>query len=268
MEKFSYTLELYKSKIFNIDTDEECEKLKKASQDAEKIESYFSNVPNKEILRENIILSFWFNKHMDYKDRINYIRGLVYSRRYIDYKDVFLLLDAIEQDIPVRETTIFEEKGNTTFMEQDFFLEAFYEDIRSNFENYVEEQKRKNDDENIETGKRYIMIDNEDDIGMDDEEVRHEIQNTVESLEEELANGMIDLTPKEKVEQFEDNFERYIDIMLKRKNVTEDINNRGREYIVIGMRDWFYYIIGIMKDMIEIDKNQKKILSKDLSQFI
>lgn len=266
MEKYSYTLELYKSKVFNIDTKEDCNALKKASEDAEKIELYFNDVPNKDILRENIILSFWFNKHMDYKDRINYIRGLVYSRRYIDYKDVFSLLDEIEQNIPVRETTIFEEKGFSTFMDQDFFLEAFYEDIRSNFENYVEEQRRNQEDE--KNNKGYIVIDSEDDIDMEDEETREEIKNAVEALEEELANGMIDLTPKEKVEQFKDNFERYIDIMLKRKNVTDDVNNRGRNYIIIGMRDWFYYIIGIMEDMIEIDENNKKILSKDLSQFI
>lgn len=272
MEKFSYTLELYKSKIFNIDTDKDCKELKKATEDAEKIELYFNDVINKDLLRKNIILSFWFKKNMDYKDRINYIRGIVYSRRYIDYNDVYSLLDELEKEIPVPETTVFEEKGDYTYLNQDFFLDAFYEDIRTNYESYIAYQQSLKDVQNSSNVRMTLIYDKEDEENddFDDEELTDEEARIkmVEELEEELKEGIINLTQKEKIELFEDNFENYINIMLKRKNVTTDINNRGRQYIVIGMRDWFYYIIGMMKDIVEIDENQKKILSNDLSKFI
>lgn len=269
MGKFSYTLELYKNNIFGIDNESDQKKLLNAAKDAEKIEKYFSNVPNVDLLRENIILSYKFDKYIDYKDRINFIRGLVYGRRYIDISDIYDFLDSINEE-PVRyESTIFHEKGDSTYM-SDFFMDAFYEDMNTTYEVYREEQLRKlsEKDDNKPRKSFYTLTDtmsNEDEDDYDDEE---NAKNAVKEMEEELNIGLINLTPREKLEAFKDNFENYITEIIERKNITKEEENRGRQFIIIGMRKWVEYAFSIMDDLIEIGDNKRKLLSRDLSQFI
>ena len=69
MNKFSYSLELYKRNIFSLN---ELKKYNKYIESADKIEEYFYLKNNNlDIIRNNIILSYSFMPTLKYDDRIN-----------------------------------------------------------------------------------------------------------------------------------------------------------------------------------------------------
>lgn len=136
MEKFSYALEFYKNNIFDIETDNDVSIMKKAVMDAQKIEQHFSNVPNINLLRENIIISFKFNKNIDYENRINYIRGIVYSKSFINLNDMFMFNEYIysltkENEVDCDEVDELLDQGNMTVSTEKI------ESAEINDENYI-----------------------------------------------------------------------------------------------------------------------------------
>ncbi len=119
MEKFSYALEFYKNNIFNIENDNDVSIMKKAIMDAKKIEQHFSNVLNIDLLRENIIISFKFNKKLDCENRINYIRGIVYSRSYINFNDAIIFNQILNNLLYPIDDNIFDDDNDELIHKND-----------------------------------------------------------------------------------------------------------------------------------------------------
>lgn len=265
---FSYSICFYRNNIYSLDS-ENFEPYKKACLDAKEIEKYFvekTGGMNIEALRENIVQSFKFNRDLCVKDRINYIRGLVYSRRYIDFCDIFHFSDYLSStNEDVVATSVYREKNNSNRIDDDFFAEAFYEDEKSTYDSFMALQR-----EMYKDSKSTLKLGDNDELDddYDDEDIEELEDEDDDLLSGDVLSDYIDLTPREVIEHFENNFEEFIEIMLERRNVSKAKNSLERKYVVLGMRDWYEYVITMFKDMYEINQKQKKLSSKDLSQFI
>lgn len=85
MEKFSYAYEFYKENIYELD---DIKFYENKVKEAEKVEEYYSKIlPNISIIRPYIIMSYKLEKVIGYKNRVRYVRGLIYASDYIDFND-------------------------------------------------------------------------------------------------------------------------------------------------------------------------------------
>lgn len=243
MDKFSYTLEFYKYNIFNIDTDEQVKEIKKAVKDAKKIEEHFSSVLNTDLLRENIIISFYFNKELKVEDRINHIRGIAYSRRYINYRDIFSYYELLE---------IYFREGIET---------SICEDVIKNYKRVLDSIKNQSDEEkNILSFNDNVATDVKDD---DTEEYTEDYE------EDQIYNSdYIKLIINDILEIYKINFEEFKKIMLEAKNIPTRKNNRERKYVIMGMMEWYNYIINIFEELYNANDINIRRKSTDLSQYI
>lgn len=278
MVDFNYGKYFYEHKIFNIEDDSQINKMSKAIEDAKRIEKYFFKiVPNIDKIQSIIAFSFKINPCLEYIDRINYIRGIVYSQDYIDYNDVIEFYNLITNyeyvvDIP----TIFNEKAFCEFENTDFFdnlmvvNKLYEEDIFSNFIIYNSSEEEDEYDEDEE----------QEDNDFDSNEIPAlvcEGAKIINNLEEGTNNvqisefsedNTIDITPKQKIAEFKENFNRYVNMVLECKNIDKDKNPKAYMVIILGMTDWFNFVIDIIDTINDIAEAEKKCLRNKLSDFI
>lgn len=280
MERFNYASYLYNQKILDIETKEDREHFKKIIDDIKRLEEYFSKmIPNIEIIKPIIAFSYKLNKEIQWEDRINYIRGIIYSRRYIDMEDVHMFADYLSQDLdPEDSNSIFFNKGFSD-NKYGFFTDAFDED----FVTYVElSEVYKNEklviDENgnivdSESGNRVIIQPDINNNDIDDCSENSELQEEEENIDKDEENESIyydyyySVTPEEKLKLFKENFEMFVVEMIKRKNLDKE-DEKTRGYIILGMRDWYEYVMNMLDGAYEVNKAQKLYNSIDLTKFI
>ena len=134
MKTFSYGVEFYHKEIFDLD---ETEKFKREVEIAEKTEEYFMRLTNQEeVIRTNILLSYRFKKDLSLEDRINYVRGITYSRQFMNEEDVFELFKEFDKkDKKAYEKSLFSIRDFS-----DEFDYAFYFDY---LDNYLKDDNKK-----------------------------------------------------------------------------------------------------------------------------
>lgn len=278
MQKFNYGKCFDEHKIYSIENEEEISKMKKAVEDANMIEKYFFRiVPNVEQIRRMIIFSFRLNKDLSRIDRVNYIRGLIYCEDYIDFDDVKSFYNLLTDytyviDVP----SVFAEKSYEVVDGADFF-----EDVMAieNLENRVKPIINQDSEIEIE-----MNIDEDDTEGIEaarsmvEKIINFSEKNTSitkeetndDTSEEEKSDDIeyIDISPKEKIELFKQNFEKYVELVFKNKNIDLEKNDKAAKMIKLGMSDWFNYIIEIIETIYIVTEAEKDRLYKKLSYFV
>lgn len=271
MMEFSYYLEFYKRNIFNMDTDENTKLLEKNGKQAFEIEKYFcKNILNIEELRNTIIKSYVFEKDLDFESRINYIKGIIYSKKYINANDVEILSRDL-QDVPTEHIydSIFFDMGYS------YNEEEFFELIDGVDDNNIKMKERLdlNNDQFIKKQDFPILIGNnvssdedEDDYDSEDDEEINEDECGFDDEEEIDIYKLISID--QKLILFKENYERFKTAMLEKHGININSNTKCNKYVIKGMDDWFNHIFYIMESLYETHKNISKMKSLDLSDFI
>lgn len=282
MLNFNYGKYFDEHKVFNIENLSERDKMSQAIEDAKKIEKYFFNiVPNIDKIKNIIAFSFKLNPYLNYLDRINYIRGIIYSQDYIDYNDISEFYNLISDytyvvDIP----TIFKEKAFREDKNLDFFDDLmvidklygnniFSDFINNDASSYDEENDQEEDEDENENDEQ-----NSNTVSTIVKEVAEIINsvgqsNTNHIITYEFDNyDNVDVTPKQKINMFKKNFNRYVDIILKCKEIDENKNQRAYICVILGMTDWFDFVIDKLETIYNIAEAEKKCLRNKLSDFI
>lgn len=132
MEKFSYALEFYYRKIFDL---KNVDLFSKKVNEATKVENYFSKkILNLEYLREYIIKSYLFEPELEEVDRINYIKGLIYASDIIDYEDALKFFNDLNKNLYVtKKMTLWEQMNYMEDTSDDDFLHGMYNSARSKY---------------------------------------------------------------------------------------------------------------------------------------
>lgn len=268
MNDFNYGKYFYEHKIFDIENKKDIPKMKVAVNDAKKIEKYFFNiVPNIQPLQEIIAFSFKLNPNLYIFDRINYIRGIVYCQDYIDFEDINLFCDEVFNKAIVDFPTIFKEKSFSESKKLDFFDNIMVADRLKGDNFYAislenENEEYENDDEfNIDGISTLLKeIDN-----LIDELTPTECEDNSEStIEEELQ----EISPEDKIELFKQNFNRYVDMIMSSKKIDENKNGNAYLCVILGMQDWFNYVINIIETYYYLSESERQVKFKKLSEFI
>lgn len=265
MDKFNYGKYFYEHKIFDIEDLSELDKMSQAIEDAKKIENYFFKiVPNIDKIKNIIAFSFKLNPYLNYIDRINYIRGIAYSQDYIDYDDVVsfynLMTDSYAIDVP----TIFKEKAFCEEKDSDFFDELMVVDklygnnIFNDFIYNIEDENIEN--ENEEDEEEFDTNNKDCNVG-----IKHE---DGENDSADIEDNIIDVTPIQKINGFKKNFNRYVDMVLECKNIDEDKNSKAYTLVILGMTDWFNFVMDELETINNIVEEEKKCLRNKLSDFV
>lgn len=273
---FNYGSYFYHNNIFDIEEERDRKKFEKAVIDARKIEEYFSDmIPNREIIIPIILTSFRLNNNIECKDRINYIRGIIYSKKYIDFDDISKFVEDLQMfNVPT---------NNSIFLNKDysesrfgFFYDAFDDNVGTDSINanevlyYIIESDKFIKSNEVAVEDKEDEEENQNEVAVEDR--KDEEENEEENAEEDVENSFdlmyYSISPKEKLELFKKNFEDYINIMLDKKNVDKRKNNRARVFIIKGMRDYFEFVMGILEEIYEMDEIQKNYYSLDLSKFL
>lgn len=276
MLNFNYGLWFYKEGIFNIESIEETKLMRKAIKDSKKVEEYFSSIlPNIDAIKPIIILSFKLDRNLHYKDRINYITGIIYSKKYIDTDDVFRFAnDMATYTDPNDSKSIFFNKGDSENI-YGFFEDAFDEDlidlrnaiVAAYKTSYSINNSNEDEDEDEENDENIIKSENKT-----VNSATVENGNKTNSQEENSCNEYLlsyyNVTPREKLDNFKNNFPIFVEEMLNRNYVEPIKNNRRRVYIIKGMEDWYNYVMGMLEDAYEINRIEKDYNSLDLTKFI
>ena len=67
---------------------------------------------------------------------------------------------------------------------------------------------------------------------------------------------------------FKQNFEKYVELVFKNKNIDLEKNDKAAKMIKLGMSDWFNYIIEIIETIYIVTEAEKDRLYKKLSYFV
>ena len=244
MNKFSYSLELYKRNIFSL---EELDKYKESIKIANEVESYFLERNNNiDLIRNNIILSYNFIRELNLEERINYVKGIIFSRQFMNEKDVLELNNTFSNAIPgdeILEKSLFSVRN----FSDDFDYEYYYNYLRNvkydekldklrdeNFIKSLIQQSREKFNKNMEEldkdSKKVIVDEIEED---NDEEDDFDINKDSYVVDE--------LSIPDRIKFSKEYFPVYLDGILNAKNIKEGTT----EYIFLskGMVDYFSYII-------------------------
>ena len=257
MEKFSYGLEFYKNNIYKL---EDTALFKRKVREAEKIEKVLFNIiPNIEVVRKYILRSYCFNKKITFKDRVNFIKGLILADSVINYNDIFEFGEHLENQVNAYSNeTNWKELGyvidlnNTNIVNDSFdknnYIETFTSDEFNidSFYDYLSEEKVESDNEII----------TEEDIDEDT------IKETVDFDELNFRN--ISITSKEKLDLFIQNKNNIINEIIRRK----EIPIQEEKMVKKGMNVWLNYALTFMKDLYNIRINTLTYQAKNASDYL
>ena len=272
MEEFNYAKYFNDHNIFDITSKDELYKMKRALEDCKKIEKYFFTVlPNINAIKNIIAFSFKLNRTLRYRNRIEYIRGIIYSQDYIDFNDVIKFSNLVTDygyvvDLP----TIFNEKCDTEYADIDFFEDLMIIDNLNGksaydalsymeFEDENEEDDEPEDEDDKQIDGIVTMLKNINNSIGEKEEVKRDVP---------FDKRMIQITPEKKIENFKKNFRKYINIVFESKEINKEQDKREYTYVVLGMKDWFKFVIDIIETIYNISKEEKRTLRKKLSDFV
>lgn len=257
MEKFSYGLEFYKNNIYKL---EDTDLFKRKVKEAEKIERVlFNTIPNIELVRKYVLRSYSFDKKITFKDRIDFIKGLILADNVISYTDVFEFSDHLENQVDaypnetdwknlgyVIDMTNLEllSEENTfnlieTFSSDEFNVDDFYD--------YYQDSESETTDE--------IITEKEE----NDEEV---YKDTISF--DELDSNRISVSSKQKLDLFIQNKDNIINEIIKRKNISSESQKMVRK----GMNKWLDYVLTTMNDLYNIRVSTLTYKAKNASDYL
>lgn len=258
MEKFSYGLEFYKNNIYKL---EDTNLFKRKVREAEKIERVlFNTIPNIELVRKYVFRSYCFDKKITFKNRIDFIKGLILADNVISYTDVFEFNEHLENQvnaypnetdwknlgyvIDLTNPELLNEENTFNLIEifssDDFNIDDFYDyyqDSESELSDEIITEKEENEDEEIY--KETINFD-------------------------ELYSNRISVSSKQKLDLFIQNKNNIINEIIKRKNISPESQKMVRK----GMNKWLDYVLTTMNDLYNIRVTTLTYKSKNASDYL
>lgn len=228
MEKFSYALEFYYRKIFDL---KNVNLFSKKVNEATKVENYFSKkILNLEYLREYIIKSYLFEPELEEVDRINYIKGLIYASDIINYEDALKFFADLNENLHCTKKMILWEQKNYTEDTSDVdFLHGMYSsaipkyiEIRSNIPRFDNEDEYYEAEQNFDTVSCYY-------------------ENTMDF--EELPETVEPVSMSHQLFEFKNNVPKIIDEIIKRNH----INKNDSGMVRLGAERWLTFYLSFME---------------------
>lgn len=243
MNKFSYSLELYKRNIFSL---KELKKYQDSIKLADEVENYFINYnSNIDLIRNNIITSYVFKPVMNLDDRINYVKGIIYSKQFMNEEDLYKLEETFNNLMPgdeILELSLFSVRS----FSDEFDYDYYYNYLRNT--RYDEKYNEIRDEHFIKT----LIEKSKEKFNKDMEEEQHEENNVI--VDEEIdenekddfdierdAYKMEDLSIRDRIKFSKEYFPIYVDGIINNKGIKE--GTKEYEYLSKGMFDYFSYII-------------------------
>ena len=248
MKKFSYYYEFYHQEIFDID---EMLEHKEQIEIAEKVENYLnSKNDNIDLIRSAIICSYKFEKKLDYEERLYFVRGILYSRQFMNENDlVNFSFDLSECDSEVLEKSLFEIRDFSDDYDREFF-EDYLNNIKIIEEDITEDYLRNRIDAlGVPISETEMVKTDEDEITVD--------EFFADSYE------MKNLLPKERIDLFKEYYQYFKNGVLKNKNISKDNNPLEYEFVSKGMDAYNQFITGSFELMYEFSSEQFKRKSKN-----
>ena len=247
---FSYALEFYREGIFSLD---DLSTFKRKVKEAEEVDKYFSKlVPNINFVRPYIINSYRFEKNIGFKNRIRYVRGLIYASDYIDMSDI----DCLPNDVE-----LFEQAGiGRLDLEKDTAwsytgydkeeTEAYFEDDYD--EDYVDEIASENE----------VEVDPKTLNALSDSATKEEESNSVTSS----ANNYISLD--DKLEKFRSKSKEYINDTIKYRLEENIISKEDVPMIKKAMKTWLNMMFNIVERINEFNRKELEYNDKNITKFL
>ena len=275
MEKFSYGVEFYKSRIFSLKDKEE---FKEKLAEAIKVEGYFFNlVPNVELIRPYILMSYRLNKDITFEDRILYIRGLIYASDYIDLNDLYNLPEeftyfemSTNMELYTKKNTVWNYTAYLACMntkeEIDRLLTASND---SEYQNTINDEHVVSDENTYEIDSEMFeklaeFVKRNKGIDIEDKD----IQISIES-EEENDNDKEDfISIEDKLNIFLEKLKDYLECTIDEKLKNGYIKEEDIQMVLNGMSDWFVLIFKSINDLIEINQFQLNYNNENLYNYL
>ncbi|MBO6195114.1 MAG: hypothetical protein J6O56_02065 [Bacilli bacterium] len=251
MEKFSYYSELYYDEILDID---DMIKNKENVENAYKIEKYLSSLnDNVEIIRNAIVCSYRFSKVLKYEERLHHVRGILYSRQFINENDLLNYVNDLEKvDNRIFEKSLFDIRRFSDNYDKEFF------------ENYMDNITVI--DEEVDITEDYLqgkLNEIGEPISKTELVKEEEIELTVDEFFKD-SYEVKDLLPKERIALFKKYYPLYKKGILEYKCINKDDNPVEFEYVSKGMDDYNQYITSSLEIMHNIIENDMKRKSKNM----
>lgn len=283
MKKFSYGLEFYHKEIFDLD---ETEKFKREVEIAEKVESYYHVYSdNLEEIRKSILTSYKLRRELSLEDRIAYVKGIIYSRQYMNESDLDELFEefAKKEKYSVYNKTVFNIRTTSDSEDYDFFYN-FIQNSTSNKDNSkkvvqmfqdliekskIEYEKRITEglDQEEEEEEKNLVKDNAVDLMDEDEDNEENEKNiTVDEFFSGFKYVREDLSLIDRFYLLKEYFPVYAEGILNFKGITED--NKDYPMIVNGMFDYNKHITAIYEMTYDYLNDEFLRKTKNLSLLI
>ena len=238
MEKFSYSSAFYHSKIFTL---KELDIFKEKVEEAYKIEKYFFYIiPNIELLRPYIVMSYRLNRDLNFNERISYIRGLVYASEYIDLSDLSYLpkeFDFLNDEDDFDENII--EKSSIWNFTAYLREENTKEKLNQYFKSSNEKPEIEIEELSEEEIQKYTKVENEYYVN------KNVFQNLLNNIEDNIKmvnneyNIKVDfISLTEKLDLFRKEFKNYEECTIREKLENNIIKKEDIFGILKGMDDW------------------------------
>lgn len=232
MEKLNYYEEFYYNEI--MDPDEMLEH-KEQIEYATKIEKYLSSISNdKETIRSVILCSFRFHHVMEYEERLNHIRGIIYASHYISSDDLRLYSCTNNNEISTAEFMEKKARDKSLFEVRTYSNPYDYEFFRY----YMDNASSKTVVEDITDDYLNGNINNYGEVMVESEDMDEDM-----SIEEFFGNSMKskNLSPEERIRFFKNNFSLYKEGVFDNKNIKKGTSEY--EFVSKGMDDYYNYIM-------------------------
>ena len=261
MKKFSYALEFYNNGTFSLD---ELKTFEKEVKIAEATEDHFRLFTNEiEAIRDNILISYKFKKELPLEDRINYVRGIVYARQFMDDKDVIQLIEEFDR----KDKYIYEKSLFSIRTLSDEFDYAFYHDyiqncIKDDDKSLIEtseklsklvKQAREEYDRALKAPDEGIVKDNS--VMLQDDEDGSKTRYTIDKL-----------TLMERFMLAKEYFPVYQEGIYKTKGITKE--DKCYQMVNEGMTDYNNYIMNLFEDTYNFMKKEFFRSTKNLTLVI
>lgn len=265
MKFYNYLHSFYRECVFTLDEmfeDDTCIK------DAEAIEKkLMKNNSNRDIISSVIIRSFKFRKDLSREDRYNYVKGMIYSRQFINEGDIDNLektFDLCNSD-KILGKSVFGIRNFTDDYDYEYYYN-YLDNIRFDTSEDLIKKSKKIEELILKSKERYeadLLAEKEyqetiSEESEEDDEEEEEIEE--ETFKDEFFN-VDDLSITDRILFSKKYYPIYKEGLLIHKGIKED----SKEYSMVsqGMDDQFYFMMNLyentynllVKDFIKRSKN-------------
>lgn len=246
----NYNALIYKSGLCDLDNLKE---FKRISKEFKQIIEYFetkTTVDEKFI--NMIIFSYkYYDKKIMIKNRINLIRGIAYSRHYIDISDIDSFLELLH----INDT--YHDLVNITMwskieLDEDYLVSM--SDLMSSDNDLIYSANKIQ--ERMHMNELFKEAGTDGIISYDNSTTTDELDNDEDDDldEDDEYRSEMTITPEDKLVYFDLQFNNYKKEIYKAKELKD---KKEIKYISIGMDIWFKFIMGELKTIYDINKKQR-----------